>query len=337
VVATASGDVAGEAGASEPVAGMVSIIITCFNGERWIRQAVDSALAQSYPHREIVIVDDASTDGSLRCLEPYRSLPGVELVAHPVNLGIPATKNDGVRHSRGEYLAFLEQDDEWAPAKLERQVAAFEADAEVGLVYTTAVYLAPDGGESLLRQPVSVPQSSRRAAVEAVFRNNPVTSMSSVAVRRHCLAELGGFDESFHGADDYDLWLRMAGQFKMVHVDQPLVRYRRHAGSFSAAHAERMLEDRLRIIRQAADAHPYLRPLLAQRLAAVWSSSAVLAFEQRAGRQALAYAARALRLAPGRLRHYAVLGLVATGGVGRRLLARWRRGTQFEPRPRPAS
>lgn len=316
----------------EPIAGMVSIIVTCFNGERWIRRAVDSALAQSYLHREILIVDDASTDSSVQCLESYRALADLKLVVHRHNRGIPATKNHGVRHARGEYVAFLEQDDEWLPDKLSRQAEVFTADARVGLVYTDAVYVEADGRELLLRGTASVPLSSREAAVKAVFLNNPVTSMSSVAMRRGCLEELGGFDESFHGADDYDLWLRVAGHSRMVHIEEPLVRYQCHPGSFSSANTDRMLEDRLRIVRQAAASTPALQALEKGRLASVWLSSAVHAFERRASRQALGYVLHALRLAPGLRKIYWVLALLAMGSLGRALLGRWRLGTQFQER-----
>lgn len=307
----------------------VSVVVTCYNGQRWIGQAIDSALAQSYPHRRIIAVDDGSEDSSPAVLERYRRNAGLEVVRHPRNRGIPSTKNTGLRQASGEYVAFLEQDDQWEPEYLERQVSVLDSDSRLGMVFSSAVYLDPEGCRLLRQRPVLLPQEPPQAVVEAFFRRNPVTAMSSVVMRRSAVEELGGFDERYWGADDYDLWLRMAGAYRIAHLAETLVLYRVHSGSFSMAAADRMLADRLAIVERAVDRYPYLAPLRRRRLAEVRLSTAMRLFECGAGSKALHCAWGALRSDPALARCYPALALILSGRPGRYALNQWRRRIQF--------
>lgn len=109
-------------------AGLVSCIVTVYNGERFLAEALESVLDQSYAERECIVVDDGSTDGTSDVIDRYRRF--VCAVSQP-NAGTGAALNTGVRHARGRYLAFLDYDDIWHYAKLERQVAAFEANGDL--------------------------------------------------------------------------------------------------------------------------------------------------------------------------------------------------------------
>jgi glycosyltransferase involved in cell wall biosynthesis len=317
---------AGAGQVAPPHRPVVSVVITCFNGKQWIGAAIESALAQSYAEREIIIIDDASTDGSAGLVQRYARHPEVRIIRHRRNLGIPATKNAGWRAATGRHVAFLEQDDEWLENKIERQVEALEKDPRLGMVFATAIYVDDRGRERLRRRRTAVPDTTQ-GAVEALFLGNPVTSMSSVMFRRAALEALGGFDESYHGGDDYDLFLRLAGAFGMALVDEPLLRYRWHHDSFSWKRADSMLADHLRMLDRAADRYPYLRPLKRKRAARVRLSHAVGMFEAGA-------TSRGLRCAwetrnQGYLSALPAMALMLTGPPGRWAIRRWRWATRF--------
>jgi glycosyltransferase involved in cell wall biosynthesis len=311
-------------------ASKVSVIITCYNGERWIVDAVNSALAQTYRPLEIIVVDDGSTDGSRDILRRYEGHDEIKLRFHPRNLGIPATKNAGVAQSSGRYVALLEQDDAWYENKLARQVAVMESDPAYGMVFTDTVVVGPGGKEYIRRHRVEIPDSAEEL-VRSFFLSSPVISMSSVMFRRAALSELGGFDERYVGGDDYALFLRLTGRHKVAFIDEPLLRYRWHQGSFSWRRADRMIEDHARILREAVAWYPHLRPVAGRRTAQLWLSAALRAYENRETARALRCAITALRTDPWFPKTVPALGLMATGSLGRRLLASRRWTLQFQP------
>ena len=123
----------------------VSVLIPVYKGEAFVARAVQSALNQSFPDVEVVIVNDGSPDDSRRVLEPFLSLPNVRYVEKP-NGGVASARNAGLRVATGCYVALLDQDDAWLPHKLERQVALLESRPEVALVHADVTYDGPDDG-----------------------------------------------------------------------------------------------------------------------------------------------------------------------------------------------
>jgi len=116
---------------------MVSVIIPCFNGEKFVAQAIESVLNQSYQRFEIIVVDDSSSDNPVSIVKPYLTDTRIKVIKHEVNKGILVACNTGIRASTGELIAFLDQDDLWLPEKLEKQVAVFlSGGKELGLVFT---------------------------------------------------------------------------------------------------------------------------------------------------------------------------------------------------------
>lgn len=302
---------------------LVSAIITCCNGEAWIADAIDSALGQSYPQLEIIVIDDASRDSSPDVLCGYAGNERVQLVLQRQNRGIPATKNAGIALSSGRYVAFLDQDDVWFEHKLARQVELLEANPSLGMVFAEPIIAGPDGSHHRPHPQRPIPTSTEDL-VKAFFVSNPVVSMSSVVIRRDVLAELGGFDESYCGGDDYELFLRLVGRYPVARVDEPLLRYRWSQGSFSWEAMDRMLQDHLLTIDRTVARYPFLEPLRRRREAQVWLSSALRSYEGGATARAFAWAWRALRVDPSFIRATPTLALMATGRLGRWLLHRRR-------------
>jgi glycosyltransferase involved in cell wall biosynthesis len=194
----------------------VSVVIPAYNAAHCITRAVDSVLAQSYTHCEIVVVDDGSTDATVETLARY----GDALrIIRQTNGGAGRARNQGIRETGGEFIAFLDADDRWLPAKLARQVAILEARPEIGFCSTRTVAEAPDGrrlGE--WRCP-----GAAQTILHALFLNPGAIpgSASGVMARRRLLDEAGGFDEQLR-QEDTDLWFRLAAVTGYVCLDEPL-------------------------------------------------------------------------------------------------------------------
>lgn len=231
---------------SEP---LVSVIIPVFNGAADLRGAIDSALAQTYPRVEIVVINDGSTDDTADVMASY----GDRIVAvHQRNLGaagLAQTRNNGVHASRGEWIAFLDHDDLWEPSKLERQIAVADSRI-VDVVYTNARNFGDvDRVADLRADPDTMPEGDLFAAL---LSDNFIV-MSSAMMTRAVFDRVSGFTESPVVSEDWDLWLKAAAAGAVfAAVREPLTQYRWRAGSFSKNHA-RMRELRLLTVHRALD------------------------------------------------------------------------------------
>jgi glycosyltransferase involved in cell wall biosynthesis len=196
----------------------ISVVIPVHNRSLPVRRAIESVLAQTCQDFDIIVVDDASTDGTPAAVEAFGD-PRITLIHHERNRGGSAARNTGFRASSAEYIAFLDSDDEWLPGKLERQLAAFERSGDrLALVYTGAERVFPDGS-------VSRHVARRRADLtRALLTKNVIGETSLGMVRRSALEAVGGFDESLPSCQDLDLWLRVCSRFDADVVPDPLVR-----------------------------------------------------------------------------------------------------------------
>lgn len=214
----------------------VSVIIPAFNAERYIRETLDSVLAQTYGDLEVVVVDDGSSDGTCEIVRGYGD-PSTPLRAGPVrlieqaNAGPSAARNHGVREARGELVAFVDSDDLWMPEKLALQVPLFDAEGRVALVYCHGERMAADG--SPIPTP-HLPKPTGRVFLDFLVRNHCPTS--GVVVRRDVFQRFGGFPEDMVWAEDWHLWLRIAREHEFAAVEQVLVRHRLHDTALTAQH-----------------------------------------------------------------------------------------------------
>lgn len=204
---------------------LVSVIIPNYNYARYLAQAVDSALAQTYPSVEVVVIDDGSRDDSLEVLRGYGER--VRWFAQ-TNAGVAAARNRGIEESRGEYLAFLDSDDVWLPEKLEKQMRRFLSDAELGLVHCGFVEI--DAAGKLGEQHLDGMEG--RVAPELLLLQRPVIlgGGSAVVVTKSAAREVGGFDLRLPPAEDWEFYYRVARAYKVGFVPEVLMRYRDHGG-----------------------------------------------------------------------------------------------------------
>lgn len=225
----------------------VSVIIPVFNGAEDLSGAIDSALGQTECDVEIVVVNDGSTDRTADVISSYGSR--IRAV-HQKNLGpdgLSQTRNNGVRASTGDWVAFLDHDDLWEPQKLRQQLQlADEQNADV--VYTNARNFGNSQRVAELRSdPCAMPEGD---LFEALLLDNFIV-MSSAMMKRSLFESIGGFTEAPVLAEDWDLWLKSAAQGAgFAAVRDPLTLYRWRPGSFSK-NFERMRQLRLRAIRSA--------------------------------------------------------------------------------------
>jgi glycosyltransferase involved in cell wall biosynthesis len=211
---------------------LVSVVIPAYNSRQWVKRAVDSVLRQTYPNVEAIVVDDGSTDGTFEYVKAH--IPEVTLLQQP-NQGVAAARNLGVKHSKGEFIAFLDADDIWAREKLRIQMTVFAKHPHCGLCATDAVAFystetAPEL-DTLFREPnEGVPTG---LDIQSLFRENTINTSSAV-VRRDVFFQAGQFDENLRRTQDYDLWLRICDTWKVYYLNIPLIGYQKTPGSLSA-------------------------------------------------------------------------------------------------------
>jgi glycosyltransferase involved in cell wall biosynthesis len=210
------------------VVATVSVVIPCFNGERYLGEAVRSVLAQTHAGLEVIVVDDGSTDRSVSVVRNV-SDARVRVVSQP-NGGVAAARNRGVAETSGEYVAFLDQDDAWLPTKLELQLASLRRSPEVGLVYSDCFLIDADGteiGRWSERFPLLRGRLFERLIVESVV------PISTVLLRRSTFAAAGGFPPQYRYVEDLALLLRVAAGHAIDVIEAPVAKYRLHSASTS--------------------------------------------------------------------------------------------------------
>jgi glycosyltransferase involved in cell wall biosynthesis len=199
----------------------VSVVIATYNYGRFLKQAIDSVLAQTYTDYEIIVVDDGSTDNTRQVIQPYLALGNLSYFRMERNIGQPRVKNRGIRESRGKFIAFLDADDVWLPRKLEKQMLLFGPRQEVGVVYCDHVCFCDQKELPEIGHP---PYARGWVTRELIFDN--IVPFSSSVVRRQCFERDGMFDESIPLAIDYDLWLRFSLNWAFDYVPEKLLRAR---------------------------------------------------------------------------------------------------------------
>lgn len=209
-----------------PASPLVSIIIPTYNREAQLREAVQSVFAQTYPHWELLVIDDGSTDRTWEYLETLTD-PRVRPLLHDHCGNAALLRNVAARAARGSYLAFLDSDDAWLPEKLTLQVADALAHPECGWSYTAYVHMDErgQGGQWCSSRPW-VPY--RGWILESLITVQAIIAIPTVMVEPQLFRAVGGFDESMHVCEDYELSLRLAEASAVTLVPTALAKKRQH-------------------------------------------------------------------------------------------------------------
>ena len=213
----------------------VSVVIPAYNRAGSIRPAIESVLRQTFTDLEVLVVDDASADGTRAAAEAVAD-PRVRVIAHDRNRGASAARNTGIREARAPWIAFQDSDDEWLPLKLEKQMARLDAGGFVAAYCGMLVIGQPDGGDRGRPSIAYVPRPDVTVVegdiLPSLIRTSIVSTQTLVA-RRDDLIAIGGFDESFRALIDWELMLRLAPRGPVACVDEPLVLQRFSANSIT--------------------------------------------------------------------------------------------------------
>jgi glycosyltransferase involved in cell wall biosynthesis len=209
----------------------ISVVIPAFNSAATIARALDSALIQTYPPAEIVVVDDCSTDSTRLIVEGYAN-KGVRLIALAERGGAARARNAGIRAAVGDAIAFLDSDDEWLNPKLEMQVAVLMSSDRIALVACASNLISPDGldlGDIYRSHPIVTGEKSWKELLAFNFIATP-----SVLAWKDRIVAAGGFNEAMEVGEDQDLWIRLSLMGELGYVRRSLVLVHQRANSLSA-------------------------------------------------------------------------------------------------------
>lgn len=296
-------DPAPQSASSSPRAGrdlqpLISIVLPTYNGSRYLREAIESCLTQTYQNWELILVDDCSTDATPDIIAEYTSRDKrIRAIRHEVNKKLPAALNTGHAAARGDYLTWTSDDNRWLPSAIEEMTRFLEEHPTVGLVYADSVLIDETG--QYMRDFPALP-ASQLAYVDALG--------ACFLYRRGVYETLGDYDTDLFLAEDYEYWLRAYRQFELAPFHKTLYEYRWHDQSLTKSanriairtSAERALRRHL----------PHLRHSLPQDRARGWTVCAANAVRRGDLIQAVTAYARALRTAPGPSLSYVAKKLV---------------------------
>jgi|GEM_PF-1503008 len=206
----------------------ISIVIPVWNGERYLRQTLDSILAQDLTDFELLVIDDGSADGTAGILREYSRDPRLRVHTQE-NQGLVRTRNIGLSMASCELLAFIDADDLAVPARMSLQSAYLNAHPDVAAVGSHILYIDPDGRPlRTLRYPTGP------AKVAAALQDHNALAQPAIMIRRSAALAVGGYRNAFrYGAEDYDLWLRMSERHAVDNLPQVLTHYRIHGASIT--------------------------------------------------------------------------------------------------------
>ena len=204
----------------------ISVIIPTFNRKKTLGRAIESVRNQSLSPFEILIIDDGSNDGTKEWIK--ESFQDIKYI-YQNNQGVSSARNKGIKYAYGDWIAFLDSDDEWLPSKLYEQVKAIGSNPEIKFFHTNEIWI---------RNGVRVNQMKKHKKYGGYIFEKCLdicrVSPSSVLIKKEIFDDIGTFDESLRVCEDYDLWLRITSKYPVVFLDIPLIyKYGGHAGQLS--------------------------------------------------------------------------------------------------------
>jgi glycosyltransferase involved in cell wall biosynthesis len=207
----------------------VSVVIPAFNAQDTIADTLGSALAQTVPEIEVLVVDDGSSDATAQ-IAGGTGDERVRVIS-TANAGVARARNRGIAEARGAFIAFLDADDLWRVNKLERQLAMLREQPETGVCFTGALRVNGDGR---IIEPIPARNYDDVCAALLLKANIVSGGSSSALVRAAAAREVGGFDPEFSQCADWEYWLRLSLATKFAAVPESLVLYRTHPGNMSS-------------------------------------------------------------------------------------------------------
>jgi len=228
----------------------ITVLMSVYNGEKYLREAIDSILNQTFADFEFIIINDGSVDSSVAIIESYND-PRIRLINNETNIGITKSLNNGIKLSRGKYVARMDADDISCPERFEIQLDYFYADPSLTLCSSRCRII--DEYRSLIGD-THPPDSNillgwHSLAWRLLFFN--IIPHASVIVKKKTLVEFGGYSVSAERAEDYDLWSRMSFTHKMILIPDVLILWRKHCLGVSHKYADKQWQTAFKTMHQA--------------------------------------------------------------------------------------
>ncbi|MCD4780907.1 MAG: glycosyltransferase [Candidatus Omnitrophica bacterium] len=208
---------------------LISVIIPTFNRANFLSRAVKSVLLQTQTHFELIIVDDASIDHTKKIIREFKD-PRIKFISFLVHKGGQSARNAGIKKARGEFIAFLDDDDEWKKEKLEKELGHFlQCPEKVGVVYSGSEVI-DKRKNAILR--TNIPSRTPDMKYQLLF--GPVIgSVSYALIRKNCFDDIGLFDESLKSCQDWDIWRRIANRYEITFIPEVLTTTYQHDNQIS--------------------------------------------------------------------------------------------------------
>jgi glycosyltransferase involved in cell wall biosynthesis len=225
---------------------LISVLLPVYNGEKYLRAAIESILAQTYSHFELIAVDDGSKDGSISIVKEYQARDErVILHAHEKNLGIVAALNDGLSLSRGELIARMDSDDISLPTRFEKQVTFLNAHPNIGVLGTAAEVINASGQ---IYDRMEYPASHLLLQWSLCFYCPMIHP--TIMARREILLSASGYSADYPHAEDYDLWARLSADAQFANLSECLLALRKHEENVSVSNSALHFESSAKISRK---------------------------------------------------------------------------------------
>jgi glycosyltransferase involved in cell wall biosynthesis len=277
----------------------VSALITSYKHERWLRECVDSALAQTYSDLEVIVIDDNSPDSSPEILKGYGGR--IRLALNSKNRGTYGVLDQALEMATGEYVAVLNSDDVWEPSKIQRQI---ENMGDAVLSYTGGMFIDDDGAEIYGKPmgwapPTSLPDHHFARLIESNY-----IIASSAMLRADVAREVGGFDDGFKNIGDWNMWLKMAEKGKFSFARGTLTRYRIHGFNTIDNMAVTLPEDIELRLKWAERASESKDPEVLAAAAHSWAATGRLLARVGRGEEGRRAIRRSISMMPWRLKSY---------------------------------
>ncbi|EIK46711.1 glycosyl transferase family protein [Cellvibrio sp. BR] len=243
-------------------------MIPLFNRAQYIEETIHSVLSQDYPNIQLIVIDDGSSDGGDLLVQAIADQTKLILLRHPgnVNKGQAAALNLGLTMATGEFIAVLDSDDLYAPGKIAKQVAFFQQNPEVGLVYGNGKGI--DAAGNVIYE-INYDNRIERSDPNDLLLDCYFLLPQNSLVRASVYQQAGNFDETLRSGQDHDMLIRLAEKTKIAHQSIDSFRYRRHGDSISAKGTETRWRCGLIILEKAAQRYPYQKSTLRKRRALV--------------------------------------------------------------------
>ena len=188
----------------------VTVLRSVYNGEKYLREAIESILNQTFTDFEFLIINDGSTDRTTEILQSYDN-PRIKIIDNGKNIGLTKSLNKGLRMARGEYIARMDADDVSMLERLGKEVDFLETHQDCAVVGTFAKVLNEDSEViRLMDRPID------DAQIREFFRRDNCIAHGSAMIRKTCLENVGSYDESIARAQDYELWLRLSEKYRLA-------------------------------------------------------------------------------------------------------------------------